>query len=157
MSEMVSDQEISRFILKGAMLLDKDDIETWLESFVDTAQYIVLPRENRVQGLSVGLMHCSNKAILVDRVAVLRHASKFNPHYDRHIMGQSLIERDESGAITVETSFIVVQTTLGGVTTLFCSGGYEDQIIVENGKPKLKKRVVLLDTFCVPNLLATPL
>lgn len=157
MTSTISDEAIGRFILNGAMLLDHDRIEDWLEDFADSAKYVVMPRENRDKGLDVGLMHCASKAILADRVAVLRHASKFNPHYARHIMSPSLVSRGPDGAVTAETSFMVVQTTLGGVSNLFCAGCYEDRIVVEDGRPKLQERVVLLDTFCVPNLLATPL
>jgi len=151
------DTLISRFVLDSAMALDREDFDHWLDCFADDGRYVVMPRENRAQGYDLALMYCDTKPVLQDRISVLRHASKFNPHYDRHIISASLVRGMEAGIATVETNFLVVQTTLTGVSNLFCAGGYEDRIRVQDGKARLVERIVLLDSFSVPNCLAIPL
>jgi hypothetical protein len=51
----------------------------------------------------------------------------------------------------------VYQTDQEGETRLFATGLYRDRIVVEAGGLKFRDKLVLLDTFAVPSLLATPL
>lgn len=148
---------IAQFVLQTAVLVDRDQLEIWLECFHESASYMVIPRENLEAGQGIGLMRCENRAQLQDRISVLRHASKFNPHWDRHIVSGTLIEGQRAGSVvTTSTAFMVVQTLLNGTSTLFCSGSYEDEIEVGE-KLVLRKRLVVLDTFTVSNCMATPL
>ena len=49
------------------------------------------------------------------------------------------------------------QTDLEGQTQLFSAGKYDDQVVLVDGEPKFKEKVVTIDTYAVPNLLSTPL
>jgi anthranilate 1,2-dioxygenase small subunit len=149
---------VADFVARSALKLDRDDLDGWLEDFNDSGRYVVLPRENQDRGYALGVMYCDTKAILLDRVSVLRNANKFNPHYDRHIVGATLLNSIDADAntATATTSFSVVQTTLEGISTLFVSGSYEDKISTD-GALSILERIVVLDTFSVPNCLATPL
>lgn len=152
---MELEHKVAQFVLRTADLVDRDALEAWLECFHDSASYMVTPRENLEAGYGIGLIRCENKAQIQDRIAVLRHASKFNPHWDRHVVSGTLIE-EADGFVKASTSFMVIQTQLNGTSTLFCSGSYEDEI--ETGRQLLiRKRLVVLDTFTVSNCLATPL
>ena len=64
-------------------------------------------------------------------------------------------ERDD--AKLVEAQFAMYQTDQEGETRLFATGLYRDRIVVEAGGLKFRDKLVLLDTFAVPSLLATPL
>jgi anthranilate 1,2-dioxygenase small subunit len=147
---------VADFVARGAMKLDRDDLDGWLEGFDDAGRYVVLPRENQERGYQVGVMYCDSKAILLDRVSVLRNANKFNPHYDRHIVGATVVDEVSDNVAIASTPFSVVQTTLEGVSSLFVSGVYEDRIRVGE-RMSILERIVVLDTFSVPNCLATPL
>lgn len=148
---------VADLVLAAAMLLDRDKLEDWLGCFARECSYSVMPRENRERNLPIAVIGCPSRAVLTDRVTVLRQAAKFNPHYDRHILGPTQILVAGGDSVTAETNFTIVQTTLEGTSKLFVAGCYEDSIVFENGDAKLKNRVVLLDTFAVPNLIATPL
>ena len=148
---------VNDLIVASAMAVDRDDLEGWLDCFDGECSYTIMPRENRERNYAVGLISCPTRAILTDRIVVLRKASKFNPHYDRHILGGTQILGVNGSLVRAETNFAVIQTTKEGVSKLFCAGCYEDRINLTGEAPKLKERVVLLDTFAVPNLIATPL
>jgi anthranilate 1,2-dioxygenase small subunit len=148
--------DIADFILASATALDRCDYDTWLDLFAAETRYVVMPRENLELDLPIGVMHCSSKDSLADRISVLIHASKFNPHYDRHIVGGTAIRERSEYEVRTATNFMVVQTTLTGVSKLFCSGEYEDRILLGE-QMKIADRRVILDTFSVPNCLATPL
>jgi anthranilate 1,2-dioxygenase small subunit len=148
---------IDQLILRSAMLIDRDELDAWLDCFEEDSRYVVMPRENLELGLPAAVIYCDSKASLKDRVVCLRHANKFNPHYDRHIVGGAWILSSDKGIVSVESNFAVVQTTKTGVSRLFCAGYYRDQIRVSARAAKFVERVVVLDSFAVPTLLATPI
>ena len=147
---------VDHLLTRSALLIDRDDLDGWLDCFEAESRYVVMPRDNRERGFPAALIHCDNKARLRDRVVCLRYANKFNPHHDRHIVGAGHIHAVVDGIASVESSFMIVQTTLTGVSTLFCAGGYEDRIRVTGAEAKFVERIAVLDTFSVPTLLATP-
>jgi hypothetical protein len=51
----------------------------------------------------------------------------------------------------------VFQTDQEGSTRLFATGLYRDLLELAEGGLKIRDKLVLLDTFAVPTLLATPL
>jgi anthranilate 1,2-dioxygenase small subunit len=148
---------IEAFVLRSALVIDDGLFDEWLDCFEDSSRYVVIPRENRIRGLPGGLMHCENKARLTDRITSLRHANKVNPHFDRHIMGGSLITSVHEQVVSAQSNFLVVQTDLSGASKLFCAGCYEDKIALRGDREKLVERYVVVDTFSVPTMLATPL
>jgi anthranilate 1,2-dioxygenase small subunit len=156
---MTSDlkRQIEDLILRSAMLIDTERLDDWLDCFEDDSSYIVIPRDNRDRGLPGALMHCGNKARLKDRVACLRSANKFNPHFDRHILSGSYIMSVNDGVASVLSNFMVVQTNLTGASKLFCAGCYEDRIRISRPDVKFTERLVVVDTFSIPTMLATPL
>src|ERR1700732_2390002 len=84
-------QQIEDLVLRSAMLIDTERLDDWLDCFEEESSYIVIPRDNKDRGFPAALMHCGNKARLKDRIACLRTANKFNPHFDRHILSGSYI------------------------------------------------------------------
>jgi anthranilate 1,2-dioxygenase small subunit len=148
---------VERLLTDSAMFIDRDELGAWLDCFEDDSRYVVIPRENRARNYPVALIHCDNKARLEDRVTCLRHANKFNPHFDRHILSTARIVSLEDGVAAVESNFMIVQTTKTGESKLFCAGCYEDRITVTGPRARFRERIVILDTFSIPTLLATPI
>ena len=59
--------------------------------------------------------------------------------------------------LEVVANYTASQTDAEGVTRLFSAGQYRDTIVVEAGALKFREKLVLLDTFSAPNLLAISL
>ena len=59
--------------------------------------------------------------------------------------------------MAVEASFAVFQTDVEGESQLFATGLYRDTLVLAGGELKIADKLVLLDTFAVPHLLASPL
>ena len=95
--------------------------------------------------------------MLEDRIAALRQANKYNIHTDRHIIGLPRIIAAGADRIEIEAPFAVYQTDPEGETRLFATGLYRDRIEREGDALRIAEKLVLLDTFAVPTLLATPL
>jgi anthranilate 1,2-dioxygenase small subunit len=137
-------------------LLDSAKYDEWLCLFAQECRYHVMPRENYDRGLPAGLIFCDSRAVLEDRIRALREANKYNIHIDRHLIGLPRLLSAESEQL-VEAPFAVFQTDQEGSTRLFATGLYRDRLEPAEGGLKIRDKLVLLDTFAVPTLLATPL
>jgi len=143
------------FAAYGA-LIDAGDFDAWLDLFAERCTYHIMPVENYQRHLPAGLVFCDSRAVLEDRIRALREANKYNIHTDRHLIGLPRVVSNEGGEV-IEAPFAVFQTDQEGETRLFAIGLYRDRIVVEAGALKIRDKLVLLDTFAVPSLLATPL
>ncbi|HVC53977.1 MAG TPA: aromatic-ring-hydroxylating dioxygenase subunit beta [Stellaceae bacterium] len=138
-------------------LIDAADWPAWLALFARACRYQVIPRENVEQGLPAALIFCDSRAVLEDRIMALREANKYNIHTDRHLIGLPRILGEGGGEISAEAPFAVYQTDQEGESRLFAAGLYRDRIVHEAGALRFSDKLVVLDTFAVPTLLATPL
>jgi anthranilate 1,2-dioxygenase small subunit len=137
--------------------IDNDKLEDWIDLFTEDAVYRVIARENVEQNLPAPIILCTNKNMLRDRISSLRNANEFNLHYDRHIVSNARARPRSSNTWTVFASYAVFQTTLEGQSHLFSTGRYEDEVRLESDKFLFSAKNVIVDTFSIPTLLATPL
>jgi anthranilate 1,2-dioxygenase small subunit len=144
------------FAAYGA-LIDVGDLDAWLALFAAECSYHIVPRENFERGLPAALVFCDTRAVLEDRIAALRDANKYNIHSDRHLIGLPRLVDNTGDAVLAEAPFAVYQTDQEGETRLFATGLYRDRIVADADGLKFRDKLVLLDTFAVPSLLATPL
>ena len=135
-------------------LIDAAKFDEWLDLFSTECCYQIAPRENFDRGLPAALVFCDSRAMLEDRIRALREANKYNIHTDRHLIGLPRILDD---GLAVEAPFAVYQTDQEGETRLFATGLYRDRLEPVGPLLKIRDKLILLDTFAVPSLLATPL
>ena len=135
-------------------LIDMAKFDEWLDLFAEECRYQIVPRENFDRGLPAALVFCDSRAMLEDRIRALREANKYNIHTDRHVIG---LPRMLDGGLSIEAPFAVYQTDQEGETRLFATGLYRDRLERSGQRLKIRDKLILLDTFAVPSLLATPL
>jgi anthranilate 1,2-dioxygenase small subunit len=135
-------------------LIDLAKFDEWLDLFAKECRYQIVPRENFDRGLPAALVFCDSRAMLEDRIRALREANKYNIHTDRHVIGLPRILED---GLALEAPFAVFQTDQEGDTRLFATGLYRDRLEISGRGLKIRDKLILLDTFAVPTLLATPL
>jgi anthranilate 1,2-dioxygenase small subunit len=138
-------------------LLDTAQYDPWLDLFAATCSYRVVPRENWQRGLPAALVFCDSRAMLEDRIMALREANKYNIHSDRHLIGLPRLLPSADGGLAIEAPFAVYQTDQEGETRLFATGLYRDRLERGGSGLKISDKFILLDSFAVPSLLATPL
>jgi anthranilate 1,2-dioxygenase small subunit len=135
-------------------LIDMAEFDEWLDLFAEECRYQIVPRENFDRGLPAALVFCDSRGMLEDRIRALREANKYNIHTDRHVIGLPRVLED---GLALEAPFAVFQTDQEGETRLFATGLYRDRLEILGRGLKIRDKLVLLDTFAVPSLLATPL
>ena len=134
-------------------LIDAARYDEWLGLFAGECRYQIIPRENFDRGLPAAVVFCDSRAVLEDRIRALREANKYNIHTDRHVIGLPRLNDDG----LAEAPFAVYQTNQEGETRLFATGLYRDRLEAVGRHLKFRDKLILLDTFAVPSLLATPL
>ena len=146
--------QVCDLLAEYGALIDLGKFDEWLDLFAEECRYQILPRENFERGLPAALVYCDSRAMLEDRIRALREANKYNIHTDRHVIGLPRILDDGRA---VEAPFAVYQTDQEGETRLFATGLYRDQLEISGPRLKIRDKLILLDTFAIPSLLATPL
>jgi anthranilate 1,2-dioxygenase small subunit len=145
---------VYRLLAEYGGLIDAAKFDEWLGLFAEECTYHIVPRENHDRGLPSALVFCDSRAMLEDRIRALREANKYNIHCDRHVIGLPRILDD---GYRVETPFAVYQSDQEGETRLFATGLYCDRFQPVGCDLKIRDKLILLDSFAVPSLLATPL
>jgi anthranilate 1,2-dioxygenase small subunit len=148
---------IAELMNEYAHALDDDRLESWPEFFTEDGVYQIVPRENVQQGLPGVIAVCYGRNMMHDRIKVLREANEFNIHTDRHVVAMPWLKESADGALHASSSYALFQTDQEGESRLFSVGRYDDVIQVVDGKPKFRERTVIVDTYAIPNLLATPI
>src|SRR5215207_5044629 len=111
--------------------LDDCRLEEWPGFFTASARYVVTTAENFEQGLPLGMIYATSRAMLQDRVRSLREANIYEAQRYRHIVGLPLLEPTQDGATRARTSFIVVRVMHSGETVVFATGSYRDVIVTD--------------------------
>jgi anthranilate 1,2-dioxygenase small subunit len=148
---------VAEMVNEYAHTLDDDLLEAWPEFFTEDGVYRIVPRENVQQGLPGVIVVCYGRGMMHDRIKVLREANEFNIHTDRHVVGMPSLKEEADGLVRARTSYALFQTDQEGESHLFSVGRYDDVIVMDAGRPLLRERTVIVDTFAIPNLLATPI
>src|SRR5499433_4071241 len=140
-----------------AKAIDDDRLEDWPGFFAESARYVVTTAENFEQGLPLGMIYATSRAMLKDRVRSLREANIYEAQRYRHVIGVPLIASAEGSTVRAQTSFIVARIMQNGETTLFATGRYHDHVVLDDGEVRFAEKIVILDSRLIDTLLAIPL
>jgi anthranilate 1,2-dioxygenase small subunit len=157
MSRAVTREAARDLLDEYVELIDADRLEEWLALFAEDCVYRVNARENEEQNLPAPILLCTNKNMLRDRITSLRNANEYNLHYDRHLVSGIRVKDAVDGIARVEANYAVIQTDMEGRSRIFSVGRYRDRVRWDGERLVLVEKLVVMDTFAVPTLLATPL
>ena len=150
-------EQITNLLYDYVESIDDDRLEAWPELFTDDCVYKIVSRENSDRGRDLPLVYCDGIGMLRDRINVFRNALVYSYRFDRHILSNVRVVSEADGIYRVRAHFAVLKTDPEGQTEVFCSGRYDDQVVIPNGQPRFKEKIVTIDTFNVPNMIQTPL
>ena len=96
--------------------------------------------------------------MLRDRIMSLRNANEYNLHYDRHIVSSVRVKPDSDEHLGSRARATwCSRPTWRDNRACSASGRYQDKVRREGDKFLFAEKVVIVDTFSIPTLLATPL
>ncbi len=138
-------------------LIDDDELEAWEALFGEPCRYQVTTRENVERGLALGLIECTSRGMLRDRIEALRRVNVYEQHtYSHQISGLSIEERAD-GTFGARSNYLVIRTTADGEMMLFSAGVYADVIVIDDGVARFRERVVIAESRRIDTLLVRPL
>lgn len=140
-----------------ARTIDDDQLEQWPDYFADPCTYRVTSATSHRDGLPGGIVYCTSRGMLKDRISALREANIYERHSYRHILGAPYIVADRGSHVDTETPFMVARIMHTGETALFATGKYVDTYVITAGQAKIESRLVVCDSSRVDTLLVIPL
>jgi anthranilate 1,2-dioxygenase small subunit len=155
--DAAAERAIAKLMLDYVQCIDDAEYERWPELFTETGFYQVICAEDHALGRPIGFLFCDNRDMMIDRVRSLRSVNVFEPHRYRHVIGPSGLVRGDDGVWRARTSYLLARIMQDGATDLFSTGSYEDEIVIEGGVPRFRKRIVVCDSRRISNLLALPI
>jgi anthranilate 1,2-dioxygenase small subunit len=102
-------------------------------------------------------MTCDSRGMLRDRIRALRDANIYEPHVYRHLISGIRIQGETDGVWSVQSSYAVIRTMQDGENSVFSSGKYLDQIVLENDKLLFQERLVICDSVRIDTLIVIPI
>jgi anthranilate 1,2-dioxygenase small subunit/terephthalate 1,2-dioxygenase oxygenase component beta subunit len=150
--------KVQDLLARYVQALDDDRLEDWPNFFAEQCRYLVTTADNLAQGLPLGMIYATSRAMLRDRVRSLRQANVYEAQRYRHVIGPPVVEAGEGGLVRARTHFMVARIMHSGDTLLFATGRYDDRIVLDGPEaPRFAEKVVVLDSRMVDTLLAIPL
>lgn len=138
--------------------LDNDRLEDWPNFFTDACRYVVTTADNLAQGMPLGMIYATSRAMLRDRVHSLRDANIYEAQRYRHMIAPPVIGASEGGLVRAQTGFMVVRIMHSGETMMFVTGRYDDRILLDGpDAPRFVEKTVVLDSRVIDTLLAIPI
>lgn len=136
--------------------IDNDRIEEWPGFFTEDCLYEIVSRENEEAGLPAPLIHCDSAGMIRDRVLSLRHANIYEKPAYRHMLS-GMEWREEGEEYAVSTSYVVVNTSIEGESTIYQAGRYLDRVVRTEQGLRFREKRCIYDTLRVQTLLAFPI
>jgi anthranilate 1,2-dioxygenase small subunit len=150
---------VERFYFDCADALDQSRFAEWPDFFTtDECDYRIVSRENHDAGLPTPLMGCYTHGMVKDRVAMLINgALTYRQMYLRHYITNVCANESAESGIKGSANLFVMQSDQEGNSSIFMVGRYEDSLVEQGGELKLRKRLVIVDSFSIDTALAVPL
>lgn len=137
--------------------IDNDRLEEWPRMFVEECLYEIISKENVAQGLPAPVIYCDSGAMLRDRILSLRHANIYEAQSYRHFLSGLQILTDRDNIVSFTCGYLVVNTGLDGVSSIFQTGVYHDTVVQTEQGWRFKIKRAIYDTSRVQTLLAYPI
>lgn len=152
-------QRVERFNFDYADALNQRRYAEWPAFFTDDpCDYRIVSRENHDEGLPAPLMGCYSHGMVQDRVAMLvKGTLTIRNVYLRHYITNIRVDEQADGGIAASANFQVMQTDPEGNSSLYMVGRYEDLMEHAGESLKLRRRLVIVDSFSIDTMLAVPL
>jgi anthranilate 1,2-dioxygenase small subunit len=125
--------------------------------FVDDCDYRIVSRENAERQLPLATLSCDSRGMLLDRIVSLRHANIYERHRYRHLVSSTVLGAVSAASVEARSHYAVFRTRTNGVSEVYSVGTYDDEVVVDDGMLRFRRKLVIFDTYRIDSLLVTPL
>lgn len=158
---------VNALLAEYAAALDERRYDDWLGLFATEASYVLQPRENFDRGLPLATMRLESRGMIADRLYGIQNTLFHQPYYQRHVIGvarpgssppvvdDAVPVNDELG-MAAHANYAVFRTRTAQPSEVFNVGRYLMQLVEEQGRPRIRRMLVVFDSELVPNSLIYP-
>lgn len=139
-----------------ATCLDEGRYEEWPEFFLDECVYRVVSRENYDRGFPLSTLAFESREMLRDRVYGITQTLFHEPYYQRHLITNFRIARQEN-TYEVYANYLVVRTKPGSASELYSVGRYIDRVVEDGEALRFRQKICVFDSELIANSLIYPL
>jgi 3-phenylpropionate/cinnamic acid dioxygenase small subunit len=137
-------------------VLDDVRLDEWPALFTEDCIYRVIPRENYEAGYTLSTIYAESRGMLVDRVMGMTRTQMFAPRYYRRFPGPLRIVSRAGDSVRTRHNLLVVQTLIDKKSEIVLSAVCHDVLVSDDGRNRLRERIVVFDSEMIPNSLIYP-
>jgi 3-phenylpropionate/cinnamic acid dioxygenase small subunit len=137
-------------------VLDDLRLEEWPGFFTEDCIYRVIPRENFEAGYALSTIYAESRGMLVDRVMGVTRTQMFAPRYYRRFPGPLRVVGPEGDGVRTRHNLLMVQTLIDRRSEIVLSSVCHDVVVADEGRLRLRERIVVFDSEMIPNSLIYP-
>ena len=137
-------------------VLDDVRLEEWPGFFTEDCLYRVIPRENFEAGYTLSTIYAESRGMLIDRVMGVTRTQMYAPRYYRRFPGPLRVVSRDGDSVRVRHNLLVVQTLIDRQTEIVLSAVCHDLLVEDEGRIRLRERIVVFDSEMIPNSLIYP-
>ena len=137
-------------------ILDDVRLDEWPPLFTEDCVYRVIPRENYEAGYTLSTIYAESRGMLVDRVMGMTRTQMYAPRYYRRFPGPLRIVSRDADSVRSRHNLLVVQTLIDKKSEIVLSAVCHDVLVNDEGRNRLRERIVVFDSEMIPNSLIYP-
>jgi 3-phenylpropionate/cinnamic acid dioxygenase small subunit len=138
-------------------LLDRGDLDGWLELFTGDCLYRIMARENFVRGLPLATMRCESLGMLADRVAAIRNTQFYAARVMRRLVTGARVTAADGPRLSAAATFVVIETLDHDPTHIHMAGEYHDVVVDTAAGLRFAEKTAVYDSPIVPTSLIYPI
>jgi 3-phenylpropionate/cinnamic acid dioxygenase small subunit len=138
------------------IILDDVRLDDWPALFTEDCIYRVIPRENFESGYTLSTIYAESRGMLIDRVMGVMRTQMYAPRSYRRFPGPLKIVSRDGDSVRVRHNLLLVQTLIDKQTEIVLSAVCHDVLTLDEGRVRLRERIVVFDSEMIPNSLIYP-
>ena len=138
------------------IILDDVRLDDWPALFTEDCIYRVIPRENFESGYTLSTIYAESRGMLIDRVMGVMRTQMYAPRSYRRFPGPLKIVSRDGDSVRTRHNLLLVQTLIDKQTEIVLSAVSHDVLILDDGRVRLRERIVVFDSEMIPNSLIYP-
>ena len=155
LDDLLRTQEVVDYLHWLCHLLDRFEIDVFVEEFVDDGHYRLIPRENYDRGLFVHIIDDTKDRLRYRRDIIQNHWH-FEAFRETRSLSNTLVRFPTANIAETTSNFAIHHTTAEGATRLHLVGVFEDTLVRWDGRWRIKDRLAILETFSPDEAIVVP-
>jgi 3-phenylpropionate/cinnamic acid dioxygenase small subunit len=140
--------------------LDTKDFRAWTDTFSadpDTS-YFCISAENHERNLPIALMYDDCRDRIDDRVVFIEKiwVGTFQDYRTRHFIQRTCLAELGTQLYGVHTNFSILYTPEDGRSAVQVVGVYEDEVAIQSGEARFRRKRAIYDTTILPRYIVYP-